>query len=103
MYLRCNSALYVVCRFSRILSQQNRVLKYDMQGDIADDKYFRKANDSDATQWSIMYPKTRAHVWAIFWITFEVAVIIGFVLLGIAAFKRTPDEMYAEAAQFLPT
>ncbi|EJF64240.1 peptidase M50B-like-domain-containing protein [Dichomitus squalens] len=71
--------------------------------DIADDKYFRKANDSDATQWSIMYPKTRAHVWAIFWIAFEVAVIIGFVLLGIAAFKRTPDEMAAEAAQFLPT
>ena len=79
------------------------MLKHDAQGDIADDKYFRKANDSDATQWSIMYPKTRAHVWAIFWITFEVAVIIGFVLLGIAAFKRTPDEMYAEAAQFLPT
>ncbi|KAM5532351.1 hypothetical protein V8D89_013945 [Ganoderma adspersum] len=71
--------------------------------DIADDKYFHKANDSDATQWAIMFPKTRAHVWAIIWIIFEIAVLIGFVFLGITAFKRTPDEMYAEAAQFLPT
>ena len=81
---------------------ENRVLNA-LLGDIADDKYFHKANDSDATQWSIMYPKTRAHVWAIIWIVFEIAVLIGFVFLGIAAFKRTPDEMYAEAAQFLPT
>ncbi|KAI0367055.1 hypothetical protein BV20DRAFT_971167 [Pilatotrama ljubarskyi] len=71
--------------------------------DIADDKYFRKANDSDATQWSLLYPRIPAHVWATLWIIFEIAVLTGFVLLGIAAFKRTPDEMYAEAAQFLPT
>ncbi|KAI1796633.1 peptidase M50B-like-domain-containing protein [Ganoderma leucocontextum] len=71
--------------------------------DIADDKYFHKANDSDASQWAIMYPKTRAHLWAIAWIIFEIAVLIGFVFLGIVAFKRTPDEMSAEAAQFLPT
>ena len=72
-------------------------------GDIADDKYFRKANDSDATQWSILYPRIPAHVWATLWILFEIAVLIGFVLLGIVAFKRTKEEMYAEAAQFLPT
>ncbi|KAI0741881.1 peptidase M50B-like-domain-containing protein [Daedaleopsis nitida] len=71
--------------------------------DIADDKYFRKANDSDATQWSIMYPRIAAHVWATMWIIFEIAVLTGFVILGIVAFKRTKDEMYAEAAQFLPT
>ena len=72
-------------------------------GDIADDKYFRKANDSDATQWEVLYPRVPAHVWGALWIAFEVAVVAGFVLLGIVAFKRTPDEMYAEAAQFLPT
>ncbi|KAL1941136.1 hypothetical protein VTO73DRAFT_7348 [Trametes versicolor] len=71
--------------------------------DIADDKYFRKANDSDATQWGILYPRIPAHVWATLWIMFEIAVLTGFVLLGIAAFKRTPQEMYTEAAQFLPT
>jgi len=71
--------------------------------DIADDKYFRKANDSDATQFGLMYPKIPAHVWATFWILFEIASLIGFVLIGIASFKRTTDQMYAEAAQFLPT
>ncbi|CDO73276.1 hypothetical protein BN946_scf185008.g38 [Trametes cinnabarina] len=69
--------------------------------DIADDKYFRKANDSDATQWSILYPRIPAHVWATLWIVFEIAVLTGFVLLGIAAFKRTPDQMAAEAGTSL--
>ncbi|KAI0073276.1 hypothetical protein K474DRAFT_1678024 [Panus rudis PR-1116 ss-1] len=71
--------------------------------DIADDKYFRKANDSDATQFSIMFPSIGAHVWAFIWMVFEIAVLIGFVLLGITCFKRTPDDMRTEADQFLPT
>ena len=50
-----------------------------------------------------MYPRIQAHVWATLWIIFEIAVIIGFVLIGIVAFKLTSDEMYAQAAQFLPT
>ena len=33
------------------------------------------------------------------WIIFEIAVLTGFVLVGIAAFKRTPEEMYAEAGE----
>ncbi|THH02684.1 hypothetical protein EW026_g204 [Hermanssonia centrifuga] len=71
--------------------------------DIADDKYFRKANDSDATQFSILYPKMGAHIWALLWIIFEVVVLTGFVLLGIACFKFDKDQMYAQAAEFLPT
>ncbi|KAH8093803.1 peptidase M50B-like-domain-containing protein [Cristinia sonorae] len=71
--------------------------------DIADDKYFRKANDSDATQFALLYPRIGAHVWAAIWIVFEIAVLIGFVFLGIVCFKRTKEEMYAEAATFLPT
>jgi len=71
--------------------------------DIADDKYFRKTNDSDATQFALMFPGVRAHVWATLWILFEIGVLIAFVLLGIVAFKRTNAEMYAEAAKFLPT
>ena len=50
-----------------------------------------------------MYPKCPAHAWATLWIIFEVGVITGFVILGIAAFKLDPDEMRAQAAQFLPT
>jgi hypothetical protein len=30
-------------------------------GDIADDKYFRKVNDSDATQFGLMFPSIPAH------------------------------------------
>ena len=99
--------------------------------DIADDKYFMKANDSDAQQWNMLYPKIGAHstscapltasrdttapeliadyvliypltvllitVWAIFWIVFEAAVITGFVLLGIACFRLSKEQMYAQA------
>ncbi|KAI0051039.1 hypothetical protein FA95DRAFT_1555082 [Auriscalpium vulgare] len=71
--------------------------------DVTDDKFFRKVNDSDATQFAILYPRIPAHVWAIFWILFEIAFLIGFVLAGIASFKLTKDQMYVQAAQFLPT
>ncbi|KDQ61774.1 hypothetical protein JAAARDRAFT_55110 [Jaapia argillacea MUCL 33604] len=55
--------------------------------DIADDKFFRKANDSDCTQFAILYPRISAHVWGFFWILFEVGALIGFTILGIEAFK----------------
>lgn len=71
--------------------------------DIADDKYFRKINDSDATQFGLMFPSIPGHVWAVFWILFETGVLIAFILLGVAVFKRTPDQMRYEAAHFLPT
>ncbi|KAI0923821.1 hypothetical protein AcW1_006677 [Taiwanofungus camphoratus] len=71
--------------------------------DIADDKYFRKQNDSDATQFAMLFPRIGAHVWASLWILFEIGVLIAFILLGIVAFKRTNEQMYAEAAKFLPT
>lgn len=88
-------------------------------GDIADDKYFRKANDSDATQFALLYPQLGAHggsisylslhfpshliwfpsfaVWALLWIMFEVAILTGFVLLGVACFKYDPEDMAAKA------
>jgi hypothetical protein len=35
-----------------------------------------------------------------FWIVFQLGSLIGFIFLGIAAFKLTPDEMNAEAGKF---
>ncbi|KZT10074.1 uncharacterized protein LAESUDRAFT_694683 [Laetiporus sulphureus 93-53] len=67
--------------------------------DVADDKYFRKQNDSDATQFAIMYPVLPAHIWATVWILFEIGILVSFVLLGIVAFKRTNAQMYAEAGE----
>ena len=38
-------------------------------------------------------------MWALFWILFETGVLIAFILLGIAIFKRTPDQMRYEAGK----
>ncbi|RDB20847.1 hypothetical protein Hypma_012056 [Hypsizygus marmoreus] len=71
--------------------------------DVADDRFFHKTNDSDATQFSILFPRLGPHVWAALWILFEIIVLVGFTLLGIYAFKQTKEEMDAQAAAFLPT
>jgi len=71
--------------------------------DVADDKFFHKTNDSDATQFAILYPGISAHVWATLWIIFQLLCLGGFSILGIYAFKLTSTEMDAQAAQFLPT
>ncbi|KAF8920635.1 peptidase M50B-like-domain-containing protein [Mucidula mucida] len=71
--------------------------------DVADDRFFHKNNDSDTTQFEIMFPRIPQHVWATLWIMFSLIVLVGFALLGIFAFKRTTQEMYDEAAKFLPT
>ncbi|KAI0269627.1 peptidase M50B-like-domain-containing protein, partial [Russula aff. rugulosa BPL654] len=63
-------------------------------------KFFRKPHDSDCTQFSYLYKGVPAHVWAMFWIVFQLGSLIGFIFLGIAAFKLTPDEMNAEAGKF---
>ncbi|KAF5383521.1 hypothetical protein D9615_003596 [Tricholomella constricta] len=65
--------------------------------DVADDRFFHKTNDSDATQFSLLYPRLGPHVWAAIWIMFEIAVLAGFIVLGIFVFKLTEDEMNAQA------
>ncbi|KAI6149837.1 peptidase M50B-like-domain-containing protein [Pisolithus tinctorius] len=71
--------------------------------DIADDKFFRKANDSDCTQFHIMFPRLPAHFWACVWIIFEIGICIAFLLLGIVSFKLSDGDMNTQAAVFLPT
>jgi hypothetical protein len=71
--------------------------------DVADDRFFHKTNDSDATQFALLCPRIGAHVWAVFWVFFELAILTGFVLLGIAIFKISIDQMNSQAAVFLPT
>jgi hypothetical protein len=38
--------------------------------------------------------------WAVIWILFEILVLVGFLLIGIASFKRTSDEMRSEAGGY---
>ncbi|KAG6890094.1 hypothetical protein C0995_012043 [Termitomyces sp. Mi166 len=43
------------------------------------------------------------YLWAAAWIFFELAVLAGFILLGIYEFRLTKAQMDAQAAEFLPT
>lgn len=36
-------------------------------------------------------------VWALFWILFELVVLVGFILLGLTKFKYTKQQMYDQA------
>ncbi|GJJ11299.1 hypothetical protein Clacol_005531 [Clathrus columnatus] len=65
--------------------------------DIADEKFFKKRNDADTTQFHLLYPKVPAHVWAIFWIIFQLGALVGFIFAGIVLFKQTQDEMQQQA------
>ena len=42
-------------------------------------------------------------VWVVFWITFQLGWLVGFVLIDIASFKLTQDQMAFEAAMLLET
>jgi hypothetical protein len=53
---------YVVCKSpSYKLAQEHREHTPGILGDIADDKFFRKANSSDCTQFNLMFPRIPAH------------------------------------------
>lgn len=71
--------------------------------DISEDRFFNKVNDSDATQFSLLFPHIPMHVWAMFWLLFSSLFFIASVLIGIASFKLDYDDMQAQAAQWLPT
>ncbi|KAJ7066745.1 peptidase M50B-like-domain-containing protein [Mycena amicta] len=71
--------------------------------DVADDRFFHKTNDSDATQFALLFPKTSPHHWALFWIVFQLGVLAAFSVLGIMVFKFSDTDMAAQAASFLPT
>jgi len=71
--------------------------------DFTDDRLFKKTNDSDCTQYALMYPKFQPNHWAMGWILIEITVFIGFTLIGFVVFKKNPAEMQAQAATFLPT
>lgn len=38
--------------------------------------------------------------WAVIWILFEILVLVAFLLIGIASFKRTSEEMRVEAGKY---
>ncbi|KAG1814521.1 peptidase M50B-like-domain-containing protein [Suillus variegatus] len=73
-----------------------------MKWDLTDDKFFRKANDSDCTQFNLMFPRISAHVWACFWIMFQTGVCISFLFLGIVS-PPCNSSTDCDAAVFLPT
>lgn len=72
--------------------------------DFTDDRFFKKVNDSDATQFSLLYPGVPAHCkwpsvsigwcphvvridWATGWFVLSALTFIAMMLVGIAVFK----------------
>ncbi|TYJ58296.1 hypothetical protein B9479_000839 [Cryptococcus floricola] len=70
--------------------------------DYIDEKLFDKRNTSDCAQFSELlgWPTSS---WAILWFIYDVLVFTSAIFAGIIVFRRTNDQMYAEAAKFLPT
>jgi len=71
--------------------------------DIADERFMKKANTSDITQFTILFPSTSISFWIIFWLTLSAGSLVGFSFLGQLVWKLNSDQMYAQAAGFLPT
>ncbi|KAH7097585.1 peptidase M50B-like-domain-containing protein [Auriculariales sp. MPI-PUGE-AT-0066] len=71
--------------------------------DLADDKFFKKQNTSDATQFEILYPELPTHLAAWLWILFQLGVFLCFIFIGLIAFKKTDDQLAHQASIFLPT
>lgn len=56
---RRSSVFFVVCMlryFSKSKEQST-----NLTGDVADDRFFHKTNDSDATQFALLFPRIGAH------------------------------------------
>ncbi|WVQ85004.1 hypothetical protein IAT38_007168 [Cryptococcus sp. DSM 104549] len=70
--------------------------------DYVDERLFDKRNTSDCAQFSELlgWPTSS---WAIFWFVYDALVFTSAIFAGICVFRRTDDQMYAEAAKFLPT
>uniref|UniRef100_D8Q0G5 Peptidase M50B-like-domain-containing protein n=1 Tax=Schizophyllum commune (strain H4-8 / FGSC 9210) TaxID=578458 RepID=D8Q0G5_SCHCM len=72
---------------------------HHVTGDVADDRFFHKANDSDATQFSLLWPSLSAHVWALLWIFFAMGTLVAFIMIGLIPLKVrhfiAPTELYA--------
>jgi len=71
--------------------------------DFTDDRLFKKTNDSDFTQYALLWDWSQPHHWALAWIIFEIGVFLAFTFAGLILFKDTSSQMATQAAAFLPT
>jgi len=71
--------------------------------DVSDERFMKKANTSDITQYTLIFTKTGIPFWIIFWFILAAGALVGFSLLGQTVWKLNSDQMYAQAARFLPT
>lgn len=60
------SILFVVCKAIEASNKPQIYIYLDTMidiilGDVADDRFFHKTNDSDATQFALLYPRIGAH------------------------------------------
>ncbi|PVG02018.1 hypothetical protein CPB86DRAFT_780919 [Serendipita vermifera] len=71
--------------------------------DLIDERFKKKQNTSDITQFTVMFPSVPRAFWTILWTILSTGALIGFSALGYLAFDLNSEEMYAQANTFLPT
>jgi len=71
--------------------------------DIADERFMKKKNTSDITQYVLLYPSTWPPLWTTLWVFLASAALAGFSVMGYKVFNLDSDQMYAQAARWLPT
>lgn len=71
--------------------------------DLIDERFKKKQNSSDITQFSVMFQSVPRPVWTILWCLASTAGLIGFSALGYERFALNSQQMYDEAGTFLPT
>lgn len=71
--------------------------------DLIDERFKKKQNTSDVTQYTVMFPNVPRAVWTTMWCLLATAGLFGFTAIGYTKFDLNSDQMYAQGNSFLPT
>lgn len=70
--------------------------------DICDDLILRKVNESDASVFAQRYGGS-SQCWGVIWSFISIALMIGGIVAGIAAFPESSSQQQKDSDSFLPT
>ncbi|KIM32740.1 hypothetical protein M408DRAFT_326485 [Serendipita vermifera MAFF 305830] len=71
--------------------------------DLLDERFKKKQNTSDISQFSVMFPSIPRGVWTFGWCLLTTGALLGFSAIGYERFALNSLQMYEEANTFLPT
>ncbi|CAG7847777.1 SubName: Full=Uncharacterized protein {ECO:0000313/EMBL:CCA69551.1} [Serendipita indica DSM 11827] len=71
--------------------------------DLIDERFKKKQNTSDITQYAVLFEGTPRVMWIWIWCFLSTATLVGFCAIGYTKFDLNSDQMYAQGNSFLPT